>query len=207
MRLPTRLTYALRMMVEISKKSEKDVPVPLPEIARITGTSKNYLEQLAMLLKSQTLLQGVSGRRGGYRLARRAEEIEVIDVVKATMGPIELTRCVSHPESCARSDTCESRKLWCLINLHIDSVLRSYSLADLTDEKRLASMSREIEQLCAGDETCVERDPVGELPCTEPAQGTMGTGEAWVGHVAPSGRSLPDDRTPIPRYRYISASR
>jgi Rrf2 family protein len=196
MRFPTRLTYALRMMVEISKKSEKDVPVPVPEIARITGTSKNYLEQLAMILKSQTLLEGVSGRKGGYRLARRAEEIEVFDVVKATMGPIELTRCVSHPESCVRSDTCESRRLWCLINLHIDSVLRRYSLADLTDEKRLDSMSREIEQLRTGDEARVARDPAGEFPCTEPALGTRGTGEAWAGHVAPSGRSLPDDRTP-----------
>ncbi len=196
MKFPTRLTYALRMMVEISRKSEKDVPVPLPEIAEITGTSRNYLEQLAMLLKSRTLLRGVSGRKGGYRLARRAEEIEVLDIVKATMGPIELTRCVSHPESCARSDTCESRKLWRLINLHIDSVLKRYSLADLTDEKRLASMSREIEQLCAGDEACVERDPVGELPCTEHAQGTRGTGETWAGHVPLPGRSLSDDRTP-----------
>ena len=156
MKLPTRLTYALRMMLEISKRSEKGPPIPLTEIAGITGISRNYLEQLAMLLKSQTLLQGVSGRRGGYRLARPAGKIRILDVVKATMGPVQLLRCIPSPEGCVRSDSCESRKLWLLVNMGIDSVLRNYTLADLTEKNRLAFMDGEIERLSAGHRAFVE---------------------------------------------------
>lgn len=197
MKFPSRLTYALRMMVEISKKSGRDLPVPLTEVAGITGTSKNYLEQLAMLLKSQTLLQGVSGRKGGYRLARPAEQIKIIDVVKATMGPIELTRCVSHPESCTRSDTCESRKLWLLINLRVDSVLGSYSLADLTDERQLAGMSRQIERLCAGHDVLFERDGQWETPCTGDEQEGGRDGSTPADHVPLARKPLSDGGGPV----------
>ena len=150
MKFPTRLTYALRMMVEISQGSTEDVPVRLSEISSITGISRSYLEQLAMLLKSRTLLQGVSGRKGGYRLAKPADEIKLIDVVKATIGPIQLTKCISNPSCCPRSDFCECNAIWQLINLQMTTVLEKYSLEDLSDEGQMKAVYSEIEHIRSG---------------------------------------------------------
>ena len=38
----------------------------------------------------------VAGRNGGYRLARHADEISILDVVDAVEGPPEEARCVLH---------------------------------------------------------------------------------------------------------------
>jgi Rrf2 family protein len=156
------------MILEISLRSERDEPVSLTEIAKVTGISRNYLEQLAVLLKTQSLLRGFSGRKGGDQLAKPAREIKVLDVVKATMGPIHLTQCISHPESCTRSNLCESRMLWLLINLQMNSVLATYSLADLTDEDQLASIAREIQRIYRDEKQPVDDKGVREAVASGP---------------------------------------
>ncbi len=135
MRFPTRLKYALRMLVELSHRSEGGEPVRLTEISKCTGVSRNYLHQLTIQLKTQSLLVGFSGRNGGYRLARPASEITILDVMNATLGPLELTECVASPESCLWGDMCECRNTWVEINSKINSVLTGYTVADLSNRE------------------------------------------------------------------------
>ncbi len=184
MKLPTRLTYALRMIVEIAQGSSPDTPVRLSEISTITGISRNYLEQLAMLLKSNSLVLGTSGRRGGYRLAKPASEIKVLDIVKATIGPIQLTECIANPDCCARKSLCESRSIWSLINIQMQSVLEYYTLQDLMDEEQLEDINRQIQILRSNG-----HNPAGTGPSTTLVQDReeQATGEAYAhGEKVPS---------------------
>ena len=99
------------MMVELARASNGDQLTHLGKIARITALSENYLAQLAMSLKGAGLLIGVSGKKGGYRLAHGADQIKVADVVTALIGPIGLTECVSRPDICLASCFCETRMI------------------------------------------------------------------------------------------------
>jgi len=153
MKLSTRARYALRSMIAISQLSRNGKPISLEQVAKKTKISRRYLEQLVIGLKKASLLKGVSGRSGGYLLARSAEEIKIGQIVEAAIGPINIVHCVRDPESCMKSDGCECRLLYCLINNGITRILNEYSLANLSDKKSLEMALRSGLGHLSDDET------------------------------------------------------
>ena len=119
MKLSTRGRYALRMMLDLAKNEGGEKPVSLTAVASRTGLSRGYLEQLALALRTAKLLRGVSGRNGGYRLSRPAEQINIGEIIEATIGPICLVECLDEPASCMQTETCECRVIYSLINQRI----------------------------------------------------------------------------------------
>lgn len=140
MKLSTRARYGLSCMIAIARLSDEDAPVSLKRVAESTGVSRRYLEQLALPLKAAGLLHSVSGRHGGYLLARNAEAIRLREIVEATIGPISIVDCVADPDLCERADSCENRLIYLLINDRICKVLDEYKLADLADFDRLTRL-------------------------------------------------------------------
>ncbi len=153
MKISSRARHAVRLMLEVARLSDGKTPVQLSEVAKITGLSRRFLEQLAIALKSSSLLQGVCGRHGGYLLARKSEDISVGDVLGAVIGPIQLSVCADDPAICMSSEFCSSRMIWALLQMRINEVLREYTLADLLDNKWIRQIHEELE----GMETCQSR--------------------------------------------------
>ena len=149
MKLSTRARYALRMMLDVAKHEEKRRPVSLATIAARSGLSHGYMEQLAVALRTADLLVGVSGRHGGYRLARPASKISVCDIVEATIGPISIVHCIGDPTACDRYEGCECRMLYTLINYRIAEVLHAYTLADLMDRSWTEAFTCKVDELTA----------------------------------------------------------
>lgn len=143
MKFSTRARYGLRMMIELAKAEQDEELVHLGKIARVTGLSNNYLAQLAISLKNNGLLIGVSGQRGGYQLARLPREITVREILEAVIGPINITECAAHPEICLYSSFCESRAVFVLVNGRIQATLDEFTLADLLDRRWLPRMRQE----------------------------------------------------------------
>ena len=133
LRVSTRARYALRMMVDVARHAGENGPVSLATISNRTDISRGYLEQVALALRSASLLQGVYGRRGGYRLAVPATEITIGRIFEALIGPTCLVDCVDDPTSCPRSNHCECRVVYRLMNERILEVLQGHTLADLID--------------------------------------------------------------------------
>jgi len=116
MKFSTRTRYGLRLMVELARELRKDRLVHLGRISGITGVSENYLAQLAIPLKNEGMLIGVSGKKGGYHLSRPPEEIRIGDIVRAVDGQISLTDCVNNPDICLNSSFCEARMIWVILS-------------------------------------------------------------------------------------------
>ena len=108
MKFSTKARYGLRMMVELARELKKDKLVQLGKIAKITGLSENYLAQLAIPLKNNGILLGISGKNGGYRLAKPSDQIKIGEIIRAVGGPVSLTDCVANPEICMNSSFCET---------------------------------------------------------------------------------------------------
>ena len=140
MKLSTRGRYALRLMLDIARNYVDGTPVSLTSVVERTGLSRGYLEQLAMALRTAGLLRGIAGRHGGYQLARPLDKIHLNDILEATIGPICIVNCIDEPETCLKSNDCECRLVYSLINDRIAQVLAEYSLADLLNEDRLAEL-------------------------------------------------------------------
>lgn len=134
MKFSTRARYGLRMMVELARLQRADKLVQLKGIAKITGLSMNYLGQLAIPLRDSGLIVGVSGKNGGYYLARSAKNITLKEIIDSVQGPICATDCVINPEICLNAEFCEARSVWSLITHKMQEILMQYSLADLVSK-------------------------------------------------------------------------
>ena len=130
-------------MLDLARSAGTEMPVSLAAVADTEKLSRGYLEQLALSLRTAQLLRGVCGKGGGYKLAREPEEITVREVIEAVLGPINIVECVEKPKVCSRSDTCECRGVYVLINHRITEALEGFTLADLLDPERLQCLSAE----------------------------------------------------------------
>ena len=90
------------------------------------------VSKLLRLLAREGLLESQRGVKGGYTLARRAEEISVASIISALEGPIALTACatVDDPD-CAHEPLCPVRSHWNRISLAIRDALEGVSLAEM----------------------------------------------------------------------------
>ena len=78
--------YAVVALAELAVSG--DQPVPIAQIADRRQMPVQFLEQLFSTLRRDGLLQSRRGVKGGYTLARPAEEITVLEVVQALDGQV-----------------------------------------------------------------------------------------------------------------------
>lgn len=78
--------YAVVGMAELARSGSG--PVPISTVAERREIPVQFLEQLFSTLRRAGLLASQRGVKGGYRLARPAEEITVLEVVQALDGRI-----------------------------------------------------------------------------------------------------------------------
>lgn len=101
------------------------------ELAAATHVALPTVAKLLKLLAKAELVESHRGAHGGYRLARKPDEISVADIVCALEGPIALTECSIH-EGCGIESHCGVRSHWRLINDAIRTALDSVSLAQMS---------------------------------------------------------------------------
>ena len=75
--ISTRGRYALRVMIDLAENGNGEY-IAMKKIAERQGISLKYLERILPVLTQNRIVEGVSGKGGGYRLTRRPEEYKVV---------------------------------------------------------------------------------------------------------------------------------
>jgi Rrf2 family protein len=144
MRLSTRTRYGVRAVLEIAV-SQGGGPVQIKTIARRQDISVKYLEQLVAMLKSAGFVRSIRGAKGGYMLAKPANQIKLSDVFNALEGPVTPVECLEDENYCARVADCATRQVWAEVQKAIEKVLQSMTLQDLVDRtKNKGTLSYQI---------------------------------------------------------------
>lgn len=90
---------------------------------------------VSKILKTLTnagLVTSLRGPRGGYRLARSAETITLLDILQAIDGPFALTECMlPEPVTCQRTACCPARPHWQRVQTQLHLYLHSVPLSSL----------------------------------------------------------------------------
>ncbi len=68
-------------------------PVGIRQIAELHGITESYLSKVFARLRKAGLVQSVPGVKGGYKLARPAEEVSFWDIIVAVEGPSFFFQC------------------------------------------------------------------------------------------------------------------
>src|ERR1035441_3773615 len=94
MRLSLRGEYALRALLVLGLNYDQPL-VRIQSISDQQNIPKRFLEQILNDLKSAGIVQSKRGVAGGYRLAKRPEEITLAAVVRHIEGALAPVSCVS----------------------------------------------------------------------------------------------------------------
>ncbi len=87
--ISTKGVYGLTAMYELSKHQE-DTPMQIKDISANANIPQNYLEQLLSKLRRAELVKSIRGARGGYILAKSANEIKIVDILIALEDDIKI---------------------------------------------------------------------------------------------------------------------
>lgn len=131
MKISTKVRYGMRAMIELARRNN-EAPVMLGIIAKNQDLSEKYLEQLFTMLRNAGLVKSERGNKGGYRLARKPEEISALEIFEALNGPLELVECSVNKECCDRFSNCDTAGLWKEISDFLKKTLMSKNLEELS---------------------------------------------------------------------------
>ena len=83
MKLSSKTITAIKMFIDIGEHYEEGF-VSLLDISKRKDVSKKFLEQIVPLYKNSNLLIGGRGNQGGYKLAKRPDQISLKDIIYVT---------------------------------------------------------------------------------------------------------------------------
>jgi len=111
MRLTRAGEYAVRCVLYLSACPAGEV-VSRKAIAEAMDIPEPFLGKIAQQLARSGIMEIVQGARGGFRLLRSSGELNLLNVVEATIGEIFLNDCLMNPGICMRSQACAVNKIW-----------------------------------------------------------------------------------------------
>jgi Rrf2 family protein len=152
MRITAKADYAVRAALELAAAPDGE-PVKGEQLADSKGIPLQFLEHILLDLKHSRLVRAKRGARGGYWLARPADEITVADIIRAVEGPLANVHEWA-PEDTEYPGPAERlRDIWIAVRASIRGVLEQVTLADVCE----GSLPDEIEELVRDPDAWVKR--------------------------------------------------
>lgn len=99
--ISSAVEYALHCLLHLAESPSGVGEASVRDLAELQGLSVDYVAKLFTKLHKAGLTVATEGARGGFRLARSANKISVLDVVVAVDGPKPLFDCREIRANCA----------------------------------------------------------------------------------------------------------
>jgi len=106
-------------------------PIKGERLADAQEIPLQFLEHILLELKHAGIIRARRGAKGGYWLARPADDITIAEVVRAVEGPIAHVQS-SPPEAIEyRGNAKHLQEVWIAVRANLRAVLEQVTLADL----------------------------------------------------------------------------
>lgn len=102
-------------------------------IARDVVIPMRFLLKIMPSLIKAGIVKSQRGVGGGYALARKPEDITLLDILEAIEGPVYINRCLLDADLCTRqaAPECKVHQALGHIQDNLNSDFRRYTIADL----------------------------------------------------------------------------
>lgn len=135
MMVSTRGRYALRVLVDLAEHNTGEY-IPMKNVAERQEISLKYLEQILPILTKNGLIEGMTGKGGGYRLCKDPAQYSVGEILRLTEGNLAPISCLECGTSvCERSDQCKTLPMWEKFQQITNSYFDSISIANLLNQE------------------------------------------------------------------------
>ena len=124
--------YALRTILYLSNEAGRE-KISGKEICDEMKIPYNYFLKIVPLLKDAGFVSSFQGKKGGYTLLKRPEEISVYDILVAMSDPIIVSHCLLDNSICSRraAGHCTMHALFGTIQTYIDQEMKRATMAEV----------------------------------------------------------------------------
>ena len=129
MKLSVKSDYAARAVLGLARRYPSGETLRVEDLAGEQCVPANYLVQILIELKAQSIVRSVRGKEGGYLLARAPSEITLGDVLSAVHGQVFDTPALSDPD-CPP----ELRRAWQRLQQTMQATATAITFQQLLDE-------------------------------------------------------------------------
>lgn len=106
----------------------------LSEITARINVPNHYMAKILQNMARDGLLDSWKGPQGGFKLAKPAAQITLLEIVEAIDGTGFLKKCVLGFPDCSSDDPCPIHKTWEKVREQLVNSLGKKSLADMSKE-------------------------------------------------------------------------
>lgn len=130
MELSRKADYAIRGALVLARTDGAEL-VTTATIVREAAIPARFAAHVLATLVRAGLIGSKEGSGGGYRLARPASAISLLDLIEAADGPMRSTRCVVRGLSCSADAPCAVHPGWAAAQEAMRASLASTTLAGM----------------------------------------------------------------------------
>jgi Rrf2 family protein len=128
--LVTRETdYAVRTVLYLAQ--ERDRVASVTEVAQAMFIPKSFLAKILQRLVRKGIVQSIRGVKGGFRLAKKPNEITLLAIMEAIQGLAGINVCAVDSKKCRLSSTCAVHPVWVDIRKEVEARLKKQTIATL----------------------------------------------------------------------------
>jgi Rrf2 family protein len=141
--LSKKAKYAIHALVYLAKTTTTE-PILISKIAEEQRIPRKFLEAILLDLRNAGILGSKKGKGGGYYLLKKAEDINLAEVIRLFDGAIALLPCASYKyyeacQECTDEHTCGVRNAFLDIRNETVKLLKQSTIASIIEkEKKLA---------------------------------------------------------------------
>jgi len=122
--------YGVLGLMNLARRRPGEV-VMIDDVSRDEHISKSFLGKIFQSLVKADLIRSNRGAGGGFMLAKRPEEITVLDIIEAVEGRIALQRCLIETSACQASASCALGAVFAEAQARVREVFAQTTLNDL----------------------------------------------------------------------------
>ena len=130
LRLSEAASMAYHALAVLS--AEPDRFLTAGEIAKTIAGSEAHLAKVMRRLVRARLVKSTRGPGGGFKMARQADEITLLDIYEAVEGRFETADCMME-SPCCRDKNCIMGSLIRSVNLEVYEFFQSRKLSDFAE--------------------------------------------------------------------------
>ncbi|MFI5291351.1 MAG: RrF2 family transcriptional regulator [Candidatus Limnocylindrales bacterium] len=142
--LTRRADYGIRAMIAIARADSR-LPLSSRRISDAMAIPGRFLPQVMADLVRAGLVASTGGRRGGYRLGRRARAISLLEIIEALESDARRRRCVLRAAPCGLDGYCDVHAVFAaaqdgLLERFAATTLAALAVAPSGDARRAGSL-------------------------------------------------------------------
>ena len=125
-----RTDYGLRCLADLAEAQPGQL-ISVHELAQREEIPEDLLHKVMQQLSAKGVVKAHRGRSGGFRLAKPAEQVTVLEIIDILQGKLNINRCFVGPNRCKRQDICWLRKKLKTVQDEMHHFFDSITLVDL----------------------------------------------------------------------------